>query len=78
MPEYILAALASALLGWGAYTNKRTELALQKAQQAQDSVDRIELKVAEHYVTKNEFAATVDRLTNTLERLEDKIDRLIS
>ena len=62
MPEYLLAALASALLGWGAYVTKRTDTALHRAQQAQDAVDRIELKVAEHYVTKNEFAATVERL----------------
>ena len=78
MPEYLLAALASALLGWGAYTHRRSDVAIQKAQEALDSVDRVELKVAEHYVTKNEFIATVDRLTHTLERLENKLDRLIS
>ena len=77
MPEYMLAALASALLGWGAFTLKRTEDAIHKAQKALDAVDRVELKVAEHYVTREELSATTDRLVKTLDRLENKLDRLI-
>ena len=76
MPEFILPALATALLGWGGFTLSRSESAVRKAQQALDAVDRVELKVAEHYVTKNEFSAVADRLMKTLDRLEDKLGRL--
>lgn len=74
LPEYILATMAAALLGWGSFTWKRAEDALLQARVASDQIEKLELKVAETYLTKADFDQYMDRLFNTLIRFEDKLD----
>lgn len=63
-----------ALLGWGGFTWRRAEDAVKVANNASSHVDRVELKVAEFYLTKKEFELSMDRLFSTLTRLEGKLD----
>lgn len=44
------------------------------ARAAADQVDRVELKMAEKYLTKQEFEITMERLFGTLARFEEKLD----
>ncbi|WGL30763.1 lysozyme [Synechococcus phage S-CRES3] len=74
MPEYILATLTAAVLGWGGFTWRRAEAALIAARMASDATDKLELKLAEQYVTKKELEMTMDRLFKTLGRFEEKLD----
>jgi len=74
MPEYILATMAAAMLGWGGFTWRRSERAAEIARQAQESTDKLELKLAEKYLTKDEFEYQMERLFKTLGRLEEKLD----
>lgn len=74
LPEYVLSAMIAALLGWGGFTWRRAEAALVEARTAHDKTDKLELKVAEHYLTKKEFELSMDRLFKTLGRFEEKLD----
>lgn len=74
LPEYILAAMVTAVIGWGGFTWKRAEQALDAAQAAADATDKLELKLAERYLTKDEFEGSMDRLFKTLGRFEEKLD----
>lgn len=74
MPEFALSAMIAALLGWGGFTWRRAESAIMEARQAADKTDKLELKVAEHYLTKKEFELSMDRLFKTLARFEEKLD----
>ena len=66
MPEYLIAAMITAVLGWGGFTWRRAEDAITAAIKAGDRVDRLEIKIAENYLTKQEFQAYMDRLFSTL------------
>ena len=66
--------MTAALLGWGGFTWKRAEDAFLQARMAADAVDRLELKLAEKYLTKEDFNATMERLFGVIERIEEKID----
>ena len=74
LPEYVLSAMVAALLGWGGLTWKKAENALLEARQAVDKTDKLELKVAENYLTKKEFELSMERLFKTLARFEEKLD----
>jgi hypothetical protein len=74
MPEYILAGLISVVMGWGAFTWKKAETALEASQRAESKTDKLELKIAENYLTREEFEHQMERLFKTLERLEEKLD----
>ena len=74
LPEYLLAAMATAVLGWGGFTWKRADEALRVAQRATDMTDKLELKLAEKYLTKDDFNGQMERLFKTLARLEQKLD----
>lgn len=74
LPEYVLSAMLISLLGWGGFTWRRAESALMEARSAIDKTDRLELKVAENYLTKKEFELSMDRLFKTLARFEEKLD----
>ncbi|MFZ8903631.1 MAG: hypothetical protein ACO20I_06835, partial [bacterium] len=39
-------------------------------------IDQVELRVAQHYVSKNDFAAVLDRVELHMQRIEEKLDRL--
>jgi hypothetical protein len=74
LPEYVLATMAAALLGWGTFAWKRAEDALLAARTASVQTEKLELKVAETYLTKREFELSMERLFSTLSRFEDKLD----
>lgn len=74
LPEYILAAMVTAVLGWGGFTWRRAEQALDAAHAAADATDKLELKLAEKYLTKDEFESQMERLFKTLARFEEKLD----
>jgi len=74
LPEALLATMAAALLGWGGFTWKKAEEALLAAREASDQTERLELKVAETYLTKHDFELSMERLFKTLARFEDKLD----
>ena len=66
VPEYLLGLMITAALGWGGFTWRRAEDAIAQAIKAADRVDRLEVKIAENYLTKQEFQAYMDRLFETL------------
>lgn len=66
MPEYLVGIMITAFLGWGGFTWRRAEEAISQAIKAGDRVDRLEVKIAENYLTKAEFQAYMDRLFETL------------
>jgi hypothetical protein len=66
--------MIAALLGWGGFAWKKAEDAMLAARAAADQVDRVELKMAEKYLTKQEFEITMERLFGTLARFEEKLD----
>lgn len=74
MPEYVVAAIMTAMLGWGGFTWRRAEQALDAAYRASDLTDKLELKLAEKYLTKEEFESQMERLFKTLARFEEKLD----
>ena len=39
-------------------------------------VDKVELRIAENYLTKSEFALALDRVEQHMVRIENKLDRL--
>ena len=41
-------------------------------------VDSIELRMVQEYVSKNDFAAAMERMENHMTRIEDKLDSLVS
>ena len=58
--------MLTAVLGWGGFTWRRAEDAITHAIKAGDRVDRLEVKIAENYLTKQEFQGYMDRLFETL------------
>lgn len=58
--------MLTAVLGWGGFTWRRAEDAITQAIKTGDRVDRLEVKIAENYLTKQEFQAYMDRLFETL------------
>jgi len=77
--------MTAALLGWGGFTWKRAEDALFVARQAADQVGKVELKMAEEYLTKKDFETYMDRLFDTLAEMKaavkyvsDRVDYHVS
>lgn len=71
MPEYVIVTFMTAIMSLFG-------LSFRKIDQADRRMDKLELKVAETYVTKLEFREQFALLFKTLERLEDKIDAHVS
>lgn len=71
MPEHLVPVLIAAMLGWGGFTWRRAEEALTQSRQAADKIDSVELKMAEEYLTKQEFENYMDRLFGTLGEMKD-------
>ena len=71
MPEYIIPAVVAGIMSLFGVSFKKLD-------QADRRMDRLELKVAENYVTKAEFREQFVLLFKTLARLEDKIDAHVS
>ena len=76
IPETLLAMMVPAVLGWGAYSWRRSEVAIDIAQKANLRADAVELKMAEEYLSKIEFREQMNQLFATLNRFENKIDKL--
>ena len=70
----LLGLIIPTVLGWGAFTWRRSEYAVSLAQRAAAQSDRLELKVAELYLTKKDFELAMERLFSTLHRFEEKLD----
>lgn len=77
MPIEFFAIMATAMLGWGGFTWSRAEKALDAAERSSDRTDKLELKLAEKYLTKEEFDMQMERLFSTLARLESKLDQTV-
>ena len=58
--------MITAALGWGGFTWRKAEDAISHAIKAADRIDRLEVKIAENYLTKQEFQGYMDRLFETL------------
>ena len=71
MPEYILAVLVSAGLACFGILNR-------KAESIDSRIDKLEVKLAETYVTKADLRLEFDRMGAVFSRLEDKIDAHVS
>jgi len=63
--------MITAVLGWGGFTWRKAEDAITHAIKAADRVDRLEVKIAENYLTKQEFQAYMDRLFETLGEMKN-------
>ena len=75
-PEFVIAAVTSSVLGWGAMTWKKSEQAKDVAEKAMHKIDAIELKVAEDYITKRDFQQSMDRLFDTLSEMKADVKYL--
>lgn len=67
MPEYIIAIFASICLGSYGWLSRRLEDVDRK-------IDKLQVKIAEEYVTQSSFVAALDRLEGYLQRVEHKLD----
>lgn len=76
MPEQVLGLLVAAALGWGGFCWKRADHAVDVAMKAGDQVDRLEIKVAERYLAKQEFESYMDRLFDTLAEVKSSMHYL--
>jgi hypothetical protein len=61
-------------MSWGTFTWRKSEQAMDIAKQVFSKTDRLELKLAEKYLTKDDFELQMARLFVTLDRLEHKLD----
>ena len=75
-PEFVIAAVTSSVLGWGAMTWKKSEQAKDVAERAMHKIDAIELKVAEDYITKRDFQQSMDRLFDSLSEMKADVKYL--
>jgi len=76
LPEHLVPILIASMLGWGGFTWKRAEEALTQSRQATDKIDSVELKMAEHYLSKKEFESYMNRLFGTLGEMKDGMQYL--
>ena len=71
MPEYVVTFAVTAVLGLFGIMYKKGEA-------TDGRLDRLEVKVAETYLTKEEYYRSVEQLLGALTRLEDKVDAHVS
>lgn len=74
VPEYLVAIVVTTVVSWGSFVWRRAENALEASKAVAAKTDRLELKLAEHYLTKGDFDAQMARLFVVLDRLENKLD----
>jgi hypothetical protein len=73
VPEYVFGFVATALLGWGGFVWRRAEDALIAARENAEAVDKLEVKLAEQYVTKEEFRYAIDNVLSEFTRTRAEI-----
>lgn len=71
MPEYIFVFIASGIFSTLALVSRKFDTTDRR-------IDAIELKMAERYLTKDDFNRRWDTLISVLMRLEDKVDAHVS
>ena len=73
MIDAVAAVAIAALSGLGVITqrlhNRITHL--------DDRLDRVELRIATDYVTKSEISEMIERVESHMERIENKLDKII-
>tara|TARA_B100000073_G_C23717353_1_gene566423 strand:- start:1677 stop:1991 length:315 start_codon:yes stop_codon:yes gene_type:complete len=69
-PEALLAMAVPAILGWMGFTWRRAEAALERAERVADKVDRVELKMAEEYLTKKDFSEGLAQVMYSLKEVK--------
>jgi hypothetical protein len=74
IPEYLIVIVVTTVISWGSFTWRRSEYAVDVAKKSFEKTDKLELKLAEQYLTKSDFDAHMARLFVTLDRLEAKMD----
>lgn len=70
MPEWLMTLLVSTLLSGAGLTWKRFS-------DVNDRVDRIEIRLAEEFATKNDMNTAFDKVDKALCRFENKLDALV-
>jgi uncharacterized coiled-coil protein SlyX len=70
MPEWLLTLLVSTLLSGAGLTWKRFS-------DVNDRVDRLEIRLAEDFATKNDMNQAFDKVDKALCRFENKLDALV-
>lgn len=71
----MIPAIVAAMLGWGGFTWKKIEDALNTANKSQDLVDKLEIKLAEKYVTKEELKDNIKVIAQEIGRMREDISR---
>lgn len=69
MPEYIVGIAATAVLTLFGMLHRKSDL-------IDSRVDKLEVKIAEVYVTKEDIRLEFDLLRSQMLRIEDKLDKL--
>lgn len=73
--ESFLPVILATFLGWGGFTWRRSEQAYQAAGKAADMVDKLEIKLAERYVTKIELKDNLQTITDELARMREDMNK---
>jgi len=74
MIEAAVSAGIALLAGTAALTNRLHT----RISQLDNRVDKVELRMVEHYVSKTDFAATLAELKGHMVRIENKLDTFIA
>lgn len=70
MPEWLLTLIVSTLLSGAGLTWKRFS-------DVNDRVDRLEIRLAEEFATKDDMNTAFDKVDQSLCRFENKLDALV-
>lgn len=73
MIESLVSAVIAVLTG-GAILNSRTHARITEMEKR---IDAFEVKVAEDYLSKKDFGAVLLRLERQMEKMDEKLDRII-
>tara|TARA_R100001082_G_scaffold308_2_gene192 strand:- start:11779 stop:12012 length:234 start_codon:yes stop_codon:yes gene_type:complete len=74
MIESLVSAVIALFTG-GAILTSRTHARITEMEKR---VDAFELRVAEDYLSKKDFSGILQRLERSMEKMDEKLDRLIS
>ena len=73
MLEFGLPLILAAVTGLSAITTRLHN----RIHELDRRIDGVELKIAEDYLTKNDFEKTLERVESHMVRIETKLDKLI-
>ena len=73
MLEFGLPLILAAVTGLSAITTRLHN----RIHELDRRIDGVELKIAEEYLTKNDFEKTLERVESHMVRIETKLDKLI-